>query len=171
MNALRLIAVLLVTATILLSVSGGTIVTGDGTGGTFTFTVQGYTITGTLTSGIVTHGGYVQLQMSIDQSLTTSYGTLQITGTGVWDGRTDFQTFSGTIDNVQGTIQACALLACQNVDFTGSGTWTGTMAAWNRTAGSVGSGTFQGTLNFTGSAITPTGPEVVSGTWTAPFEI
>jgi len=170
LNALRLIAVVLIAATILLSVSGGTIVIGDGTAGTFTFTVQGYTVTGTLTNGIVTHGN-VQLQMSIDQSLTTSYGTLQITGTGVWDGRTDFQTFSGTIDNVQGTIQACALLACQNIDFTGTGTWTGTMAAWNSTAGSVGSGTFQGTLNFTGAEITQTGPEAVSGTWSAPFEI
>jgi len=107
--------------------------------------------------------------MSIDQSISTSYGVVHITGTGVWSGETDFQSFNGAIGNVVGTVQACALFTCQTGDFTGTGSWTGTMI-WSSTAGSQGSGTFQGTLDFTGLQTSQAGSVPIAGNWTANFE-
>jgi hypothetical protein len=107
--------------------------------------------------------------MSVDQTISTSYGPVQVSGDGIWIGETDFHAISGVIENVTGTIQACAVFYCQTADFTGNGTWGGTMS-WSSTAGSQGSGTFQGTLNFTGIQINQTGPVQISGNWTAAFE-
>jgi hypothetical protein len=107
--------------------------------------------------------------MSIDQSISTSYGVVHITGNGIWSGQTDFQAFNGAIGNVVGTVQVCAIFVCENADFTGSGTWTGTMT-WSNTAGTEGAGTFEGTLNFTGQQTNQTGPVPISGDWTAAFE-
>jgi hypothetical protein len=149
--------------------SGVVVVSSASGSGSFTFTVDGYTVTGELTGAAIGHGGPVQMLMSIDQTISTSYGSVQVTGNGVWVGETDFHAINGVIENVAGMVQACAVFYCQNAEFTGSGTWSGTMA-WSNTAGSQGSGTFEGTLSFTGQQINQTGPVPVSGNWTAVFE-
>jgi hypothetical protein len=149
--------------------SGVVVVSSASGSGSFTFTVDGYTVTGELTGAAIGHGGPVQMLMSIDQTISTSYGSVQVTGNGVWVGETDFHAINGVIENVAGMVQACAVFYCQNAEFTGGGTWSGTMA-WSNTAGSQGSGTFEGTLSFTGQQINQTGPVPVSGNWTAAFE-
>jgi hypothetical protein len=149
--------------------SAAPMVSSDATSGSFTFMVDGYRVTGELTNAVITHGGQVQMQMSIDQSYSTSYGVVHITGSGVWSGETDFQTLNGAIGNVVGTVQACAVFYCQNGDYTGSGSWQGGMT-WSSDAGTQGSGTFGGTLTFTGQQINQTGPVPVSGNWTAVFQ-
>jgi hypothetical protein len=164
----------LISASILMLISlvflSGVVVVGSASGsGSFTFTVDGYTVTGDLTGAAIGHGGPVQMLMSIDQTISTSYGTVQVTGDGIWSGETDFHAINGVIENVTGTVQACAVFYCQSVDFTGNGTWGGTMA-WSNIAGSQASGTFEGTLNFTGQEINQTGPVPISGSWTAAFE-
>ena len=153
----------------LVSISGLASVGGDSTSGRFTFTVDGYTVTGDLTDARVEHGGAVQMLMSIDQTISTSYGEAHITGSGVWSGETDFQHVNGAIGNLAGTIQVCAIFYCQNADFTGSGTWAGILS-WNNSAGSQGSGTFEGTLNLSGLQVAQNGPVPISGNWTATFE-
>jgi hypothetical protein len=156
----------------LVFISGATVVSSDSTSGSFTFTVEGYTVTGDLTDATIGHGGVVQMLMSIDQTISTSYGAVHITGNGVWSGETDFQSFNGAIGNVAGTVQACAVFYCQNADFTGSGSWTGIVTLSN-TSGAQGSGTFVGMLNFSGQQISQSGssgPAPISGNWTATFE-
>jgi len=164
----KLISASMLALIIVASLSSIVVVSSDPQNGTFTFSVEGYTVTGDLTDAAIGHGGSVQMLMSIDQMITTSYGTVHITGNGAWSGETDFQTFNGVIGNVAGTVQACAIFACQNADFNGNGTWTGTMI-WSSTAGSQGSGTFEGTLLFTGGQINGTASVPVSGNWTATF--
>ena len=164
----KLIPVSMLALILAVSLLGAVVVSSDPQNGTFSFGVEGYTVTGDLTDAVIGHGGSVQMLMSIDQVITTSYGSVHITGSGVWSGETDFQTFNGVIGNVAGTVQACAVFACQNADFTGNGTWTGTMI-WSRTAGSQGSGTFEGSLIFTGAQINGTASAPVSGNWTASF--
>jgi hypothetical protein len=136
----------------------------------FTFSFDGYTVSGVLTDAIITHEGTVQLQMSIDQTISTATGVAHIVGNGVWNGKTDFAVFNGLIENVKGMVQACLLFVCQSADFTGSGSWTG-MLAWSKISGSEASGTFQVTLNFTGSSPAPTGPVSFPGNWKATFTI
>ena len=165
----RLIAAILLVLVPLVPISGLIVVSGDPANGSFTFTVNGYSVTGELTDATVEHGGAVQMLMSIDQSISTSYGVAQVTGNGVWSGETNFQEVHGAIGNLSGTIQVCAVFYCQNADFTGTGTWSGTIS-WSSGTGSQGSGTFEGTLNFSGSQITQNGPVPVSGNWTAYFE-
>lgn len=155
---------------LLFSISGCVLVSGDSKNGIFTFAMYGYTVTGDLTDAIITHEGNVRLQMSIDQTIPTTNGTLHIVGNGVWNGKTDFAVLSGSIGNVKGTVQACLLSFCQNANFTGSGIWTGTLA-WSRVSGLQGSGEFQGTLNPTGPSLALTKPVPVSGNWTATFAI
>jgi hypothetical protein len=169
MGSRRWISVLAL-AILFVSISSGILVSGDSKNGTFTFTMYGYTVTGDLTNAIITHEGAVQMQMSIDQTIPTTMGTAHITGNGIWSGQTNFALFDGSIENVKGTIQACLLGACQNADFTGGGSWSGTLA-WSKISGSQGSGTFQGTLNLTGASRTPAHPVSVSGNWTAAFTI
>jgi hypothetical protein len=166
----KLVSASMLALILVVSLSAAVVVSGDSQNGTFTFSAEGYTVTGDLTDAAIAHGGSVQMLMSIDQMITTSYGSVHITGNGAWTGKTDFQTFNGVIGNVAGTVQACAVFACQNADFTGNGTWTGTMT-WSGTAGSQGSGTFDGTLIFTGAQINGTVPVAVSGNWTASFEL
>jgi len=154
----------------MVALSGNGVVS-NGTGsGAFTFTVYGYMVTGVLTGASVTHGGIVQMLMTIDQTIPIANGTVHITGNGAWSGTTDLQNLNGQINNVQGSVQACVLQTCQNAAFTGGGTWSGTMV-WSQTAGSQASGTFQGTLNFSGSQVNQTGPIPVSGNWTASFAV
>ena len=153
---------------VLTFISGATLVAGDSTNGSFTFTVAGYTVSGSLSSASIAHGGAVQMVMTIDQNVPTSYGTVHVTGSGVWSGQTDFQTVSGVIGNLGGTIQACFLFSCQDGDFAGTGTWSGTLSP----AGggeSQGSGMFQGTVNISGLP-SQNGPATISGSWTSTFE-
>lgn len=165
----KLLSASLLVLVMVVFVSGAIAVSSETKSGSFTFTVYGYSVTGRLTGATIAHGGSVEMLMSIDQSIPTTYGVVHITGNGVWSGETDFQAFNGAIGNVIGVVQACALFTCQNVDFTGAGTWTGTMT-WSNSAGSQGSGIFQGTLNFTGQQINQTGPVPISGNWTANFQ-
>jgi hypothetical protein len=165
----KLLSASLLVLVIVVFLSGAIVVSGEPASGSFTFTVEGYAVTGDLTGATIAHGGSVEMLMSIDQSISTSYGVVHITGNGVWSGETDFQALNGAIGNVVGAVQACALFTCQNADFTGTGTWTGIMT-WNSTAGSQGSGTFEGTLNFTGQQINQTAQVPISGNWTAAFE-
>ena len=153
----------------LVALSGQATVGGSPANGSFTFTVSGYTVTGELTDATIEHGGAVQMLMSIDQSIPTSYGTAKVTASGVWSGETNFQQINGAIGNLSGTIQVCAIFYCQNADFTGTGTWQGSLS-WSSSSGSEGSGIFGATLSVSGSQITGNGPVPVSGNWTAYFE-
>jgi hypothetical protein len=132
--------------------------------GHFTVTAQGPPITGQLTNSVI-HQSTVTMTMVIDQGLPTKMGTVHIVGNGLWTGIMNNSTLTGTIGDVQGSAQACFLIFCQTADFTGTGTWTGTL---NDAAS--GSGTFQGTLTFTGSPFAPSGPVPISGTWETSFQ-
>ena len=166
----RYLASSLMLAVLLFSFSGIAPAAGSPQGGRFSFTLYGYTVMGDLTNGIITHDGNVQMQMSINQTFSTSAGTAQISGTGVWIGSTNFVTVDGSIGNVKGTVEACAVSFCQSAAFTGSGSWTGTLT-WSKAAGLQGSGTFRGTLSVASANITQTTPVQVTGNWTAPFVI
>jgi hypothetical protein len=170
MLELKLISASLIALILAVALSGRAVVSSNNSSGVFTFTVYGYMVTGDLTDTSISHGGIVQMLMTIDQTIPIPNGTVHITGNGAWSGITDLQTLSGEITNVQGSVYACVLLACQNADFTGNGTWVGTMT-WSKAAGSQGSGTFQGALIFSGSQVNQTGPVPVSGNWTASFAI
>jgi len=170
MLKLKLISVPLIVLTLALAFTGRTVASNQIGSGVVTFSVYGYSVNGELTDASVTHGGGVQMLMSIDQSISILNGTVQITGNGLWSGTTNLQTLSGDIGNVQGTLQACLLTTCRSATFTGSGTWAGTMT-WSKVTGSQGSGTYQGTLTFAGSQINQTGPVPISGNWTASFAV
>jgi hypothetical protein len=165
----KLISASLLLLISLVLLSGVAMVSSDSPSGSFTFVVDGYTVKGDLTGGTVDHGGLVGLVMSIDQTISTSYGTVHIIGNGIWSGQTDFQNVNGVIEDVTGTAQACAVFVCQTTSFTGSGTWAGSMS-WSSDVGSQGSGTFEGTLTFTGQRMNQTGPVPISGNWAAGFE-
>jgi hypothetical protein len=167
MSKLAIISASLIALTLVVAMSGNVVSSDPQTGG-FTFVLQGYTVSGDLAGAGIGHGGLVQMLMTIDQTIPITNGTVQVTGNGVWSGVTNFQTLSGQITNVQGTVQACVLSVCQNADFTGSGTWSG-MITGSTIAGSQGEGTFQGSLVLTGSQINQTGPAPISGNWTATF--
>lgn len=170
---LKLISASLIALILAVALSGRGVVSSDvssNSNGVFTFTVYGYTVNGDLTGASVSHGGMVQMSMTIDQTVPIPNGTVHITGNGVWNGVTDLQTLNGEITNVQGSVHACVLSTCQDADFTGNGTWAGTMT-WSKDTGSQGSGTFQGALNFSGPQVNQTGPVPISGNWTAPFAI
>ena len=132
--------------------------------GQFTVTAQGPPISGQLTNSLI-HESNVTMTMLIDQGLPTRMGTIHIVGNGLWTGTMNNSTLTGTIGDVQGTAQGCFLIFCQTADFTGTGNWTGTL---NDAAS--GSGTFQGTLTFTGSSYAPSGPVPISGTWETSFQ-
>lgn len=170
MISLRAISVPVIVAIVLLALSRSALAIGSSGIGTFTFVLYGYNVNGDLTNGIITHEGDVQMQMSIDQTISITNGTVHITGNGVWNGNTNFSVFGGSISDVKGTVHACVLIACQTANFTGSGSWTGTLS-WSKSAGSQGTGTFQVTLSVTGANITQTESLPVSGNWTATFAI
>ena len=170
MKGSRLAATLLLGLTLALSASGVVVVTGESPAGSFTFVVDGYTVTGSLSQGVITHGGRVSMLMSIDQSIPTQYGSVQIDGSGTWVGETDFHSFNGGITGVIGTVQACVIFYCQSGSFSGSGTWTGLMT-WNGASGAQGSGVFHGTLDLTGQQIAQSGVAPLSGNWTDTFQV
>ena len=155
---------------ILLFILSGVADTANARIGSFTFSYDKYSVTGDLTNAIITHEGAIQLQMSIDQTISTSIAPVHIIANGVWVGKTDFVVLNGSIENVKGTVRACLLTLCQGGNFTGTGSWTGTLV-WSRSFGSQGVGTFKGNLNVTGSTPSLTGQVPVSGNWSAVLPI
>jgi hypothetical protein len=168
MIASKLFFVTLLVAITLIPLFGAATVAGEGGTGTFTFTLNGYKISGDFTNGRITHEGNVQMLMSIDQTVPISFGSIHITGSGIWTGTTNFATMDGSIENVNGTVQVCVTAGCENANFTGSGSWTGSLT-WSRTYGSEGSGSFLGELNEVGVNATQSAAVPVSGNWTATF--
>ena len=164
-------ATLLILLTLLACLAGVVSVTGESAAGSFGFVIDGYLVTGTLSQGVIGHGGEVHMLMSIEQTVSSQYGPIQVVGSGTWAGETDYHSFSGAITGVAGTIQACVVFYCETGDFTGSGTWSGSMT-WSSGGGVQGSGIFQGTLTLTGqqsTAISSSGPVAISGNWTDSF--
>jgi hypothetical protein len=152
---------------LLLSISSSISATGNAAVGSFTITMQGYTVTGTLTD-LTGHQSDVKLLMSIDQTVPTSMGTVHIAASGIWTGTTTDTMITGSIDQVTGKVHACVMLFCQDANFTGSGTWAGSVEALPSGL-PEGSGTFQGTLNF--QSPNPPTEVSVSGNWTCILNI
>ena len=152
---------------LLLSISSSISATGNAATGSFTITIQGYSITGTLTD-LTGHQSDVKLLMSIDQTISISMGTVHIVGSGIWTGTLTDTMITGSIDQVTGKVHACALLSCQDANFTGSGTWAGNVEALPSGL-PEGSGTFQATLNF--QSPNPPTEVPVSGNWTCILNI
>jgi hypothetical protein len=156
-------AVILISVVLLLSTSSSVLRAATAATGSFTISVAGYTVTGTLTD-VTGHQAGVKLLMSINDSLSTATGSVHIVGNGVWNGEVTGSIIMGSIDDVNGSVHACAVFACEDVSFTGGGNWTGTVVL---SSGSPqGSGTFQGTLNFSNLK-----PSAVSGNWTSTLNI
>ena len=155
---------ILASVVLLLSISNSILITGSSTAGSFTITIQGYSVTGTLTD-VTGHQFGVKLLMSIDQTLSISLGTAHIVGSGVWNGATTDTTVAGSIDEVNGTVHACVFLSCQDTNFTGSGSWVGSVSVSSGLP--QGSGTFEATLVFQN----PSSEVPVSGNWTSILNI
>lgn len=169
MTDFRPAAVLLLGLILALSASGVVVVSGESPAGSFTFVVEGYTVTGTLSQGVISHGGRVSMVMSINEPITNQYGTVQVVGNGTWVGITNFQSLNGEITGVVGTVQACVVFSCQTGNFSGNGTWSGLMAG-NGANGVRGSGVFEGTLSLSAKQLNQSGTAPISGTWTDTFQ-
>ncbi len=135
--------------------------------GTFTFTLQSYTVQGQLANAIIHHNNIVAMSMVVNDRIQTSIGGVPITGNGDWYGALNGTALSGKIANVTGTVQACVLFLCGQAKYIGNGTWIGTFS------GKQGSGTFQGVIRFTSSSL----PEIpvnqpfpISGKWSSTFQ-
>ena len=138
------------------------------TGGSFAFTLQGYTVQGQLSNAVIHPDNSVSLTMTLDDRLETSIGAIPINGNGEWSGTVNGTALSGTIRNVSGSIQACYLIFfCGYANFVGSGTWTGTLSS------GLGTGTFSGFITFTSSSFSQVPlnrPIPVSGNWSSVFQ-
>src|SRR5208337_1200995 len=97
----RFSAVILTSFLLLLSTSSGVLVAANPATGSFTMSVQGYMVTGTLTD-ITGHQSGVRLLMSIDQSFSTTTGSVHIVADGVWNGEITDSIIMGSIDDVNG---------------------------------------------------------------------
>ena len=137
--------------------------------GSFSFTLNGYTVQGQLINAIIHPDNSVALTMNINGNLQTPVGSVPITGSGEWTGKADGTLLSGTIQNVQGTVRICLpLSSCGNANYVGQGTWNGNLS------GQQGTGKFQGTITFTSSPVpqVPVNqPTPVSGTWSSNFQL
>jgi hypothetical protein len=137
--------------------------------GSFSFTLNGYTVQGQLINAIIHPDNSVALTMNINGNLQTPVGSVPITGNGEWTGKADGTILSGTIKNVQGTVRICLpLSSCGNANYVGQGTWNGNLS------GQQGTGKFQGTITFTSSPVpqVPVNqPTPVSGTWNSNFQL
>jgi len=136
--------------------------------GSFAFTLQGYTVQGQLSNGVINSDNSVSMAMSIDDSLQTSIGAVPVTGNGEWAGTVNGTTVSGTIENVSGSIQVCYFFFfCGYANYVGNGTWAGTLS------GEQGAGTFNGLITFTSSSFSQVPlnqPIPVSGNWNSSFQ-
>lgn len=163
----RFSIVTLASVVLLLTIPNNAVAAGSLATGSFTITIQGYVITGELFD-VTGHQSGVKLLMSINQTFSIPGGTAHIVGTGVWIGATTDSIIIGSIDGVNGSIHACVLIACQDAIFTGSGNWNGTVTAVS--SGLLqGSGTFEGSLNFT--SLKPPSEAPVSGNWTTTLNL
>ena len=137
--------------------------------GSFSFTLNGYTVQGQLINAIIHPDKSVALTMNINGNLQTPLGSVPITGNGEWYGKADATLLSGTIQNVQGTVRICLpLFSCGNANYVGQGTWNGNLS------GQQGTGKFQGTITFTSSPVpqVPVNqPTPISGTWNSNFQL
>ena len=140
---------------------------GGGTG-SFSFTLNDYTVQGQLVNAVIRSDNSVTLNMNINGNLQTSVGSIPITGNGQWYGKANTTILSGTIQNVQGAVTICMLIFfCGNANYVGQGTWNGNLS------GQQGTGTFQGTITFTSSPVSQipvNQPISVSGTWNSNFQ-
>jgi hypothetical protein len=162
----RFSVAILMSVVLLLSISNSALTIGNPGTGSITIFIDGYAITGALTD-VTGHQSGVKLLMSIDQTLSTTSGTLHIKGDGVWNGETRDSIIVGSIDDVNGSVHACVQFVCEDTTFTGSGNWTGTVSV--PYGSPQGSGTFQITLNFTN--LNPPSTVPISGNWTSSLNI
>jgi len=136
--------------------------------GSFAFTLSGYTVQGQLSNAVIQADNKVSMTMSVDDNLQTSIGSVPISGDGEWYGTVNGTSVSGTIENVSGSIQVCYFLFfCGYANYSGSGTWAGTLSA------DQGTGAFQGFITFTSSSIpqiTLNQPFPISGSWNSVFQ-
>jgi hypothetical protein len=137
--------------------------------GSFSFTLNGYTVQGQLSNTIIHPDNSVTLTMSVQDTMQTPAGNVPISGSGEWYGTANVTSLSGTIQNVIGTARICILFFfCGNANYVGQGTWQGTLS------GAQGSGTFQGTITFTSSPVPQipvNQPIPISGTWSSNFQL
>jgi hypothetical protein len=123
-----------------------TAATGPGTGSVM-IQIQGYgAVQGQLQNALIQSNNNVTMSMVVNDQLQTTQGSFPLQATGDWKGVLNNSTLSGTIDNVQGKIQVCIILSCNDVDFNGHGTWTGQLQTT-----SSGSGNYTGTITITNS--------------------
>jgi len=132
--------------------------------GSFTISIQGYLLVGTLTDA-TGHQSGVRLLMSIDRSLSTTSGSLHIMSNAIWNGELEGSLIAGSIDNLTGSVHACMSLTCENATFTGNGNWTGVLQQSSSLP--QASGTFRATLYLSNPASTVP----VSGNWTSSLNI
>jgi len=140
---------------------------GSGTGSVI-IRIQGYgTVHGQLQNALIQSNNSVTMSMVVNDQLQTSQGTYPLNATGSWNGALNNSTLSGTINNVQGKIHVCVIFSCNDVDFSGHGTWTGQLQTT-----SSGSGNFTGTITITNSPY----PQIqqgqiipLHGSWTSDF--
>ncbi|MGD0688597.1 MAG: hypothetical protein ABSA50_02400 [Candidatus Bathyarchaeia archaeon] len=144
-----------------------TAATGSGTGSVIV-QIQGYgTVHGQLQNALIQSNNNVTMSMVVNDQLQTPQGSFPLQATGDWNGALNNSTLSGTIDNVQGKIHVCVISSCNDVDFSGHGTWTGQL----QTASS-GSGNYTGTITITNSQYPqiPLGQTIpIYGSWASNF--
>ena len=91
--------------------------------GSFSFTLNGYTVQGQLVNAVIHSDNSVALNMNINGNLQTSVGSNPISGNGEWTGKVNATILSGTIQNVQGAVTICMLVFfCGNANYVGQGT-------------------------------------------------
>ncbi len=133
--------------------------------GSLQLSVQGYgTVHGELQNATIQPNGTILMLMTINDHFLTSQGAFPITANGVWVGTHNGSSVSGQIQDV---VHIC-LITCQDASFGGVGRWSGVLN------GSVGTGSFEGTVTFMSSPVSqiPVGqPIPVTGTWTTAFEL
>jgi hypothetical protein len=152
---------------IILACVSPTAATGSGTGSVIV-QIQGYgTVHGQLQNALIQSNNNVTMSMVVNDQLQTPQGSFPIQATGHWNGALNNSTLSGTIDNVQGKIHVCVFFSCNDVDFSGHGTWTGQLQTT-----SSASGNYTGTITITNSPYPqiPLGQTIpIYGSWASNF--
>jgi len=136
--------------------------------GIFSMIISQTTLAGNLDDAVI-NGNAVTMSMVLNGNLQTSIGQVPISANGNLVGTRNGTGLTGTIQGVTGTVHFCFLFWCGQAQFIGQGIWNG-----NLTTTTTGSGTFQGTIEFTSSDFSQihlNEPAPVSGTWTAEFQI
>jgi hypothetical protein len=134
--------------------------------GAFALNLSGQTLNGSLENAIVKSDS-VSLNMILNGNIPTSLGQVPVTANGIWVGSRNGTSLTGTIQDVSGTVSMCILFWCGHASFIGQGHWSGTLN------GTVGSGSYDGTITFVSSdfsQIHTNMPAPISGTWNADFQ-